>query len=221
MKKKTRLFSTFFVIILSWICVCDWHTDIFPFQQSLGEEPSTPNGPSGRYEPGHCQIQHIQPQRYQAAAAEAPGTCWVHTHAQSPPTDTNKHHWHHLSSIFIRKGKSNTLTSTNLGDSYTEAPITTNSTVLGVVPSSLIFSRGSSLMNMLFTSFDTFLSTRALRILCHLRLYNDQLPSCSLSSQTICIFHFHSSLPGSDTWLSSNKRVYLTLRTLGCWKKCL
>lgn len=68
----------------------------FPFQQPLGEEPSAPNGPSGRHEPGHCQIQHIQPQPYQAAAAEAPGTCCVHTqpthrHKQAPLTPSQQH----------------------------------------------------------------------------------------------------------------------------------
>lgn len=81
---------------------------LFPLQQPLGEEPSATDGPSGRHEPGHCQIQHIQPQPYQATAAEAPGTCCVHTHTHTPPTDTNKHHWHHLSSIYIREGKPNT-----------------------------------------------------------------------------------------------------------------
>lgn len=70
---------------------------------------------------------------------------------------------------------------------------------IGVVPSSLTFSRGCFLLNIIYTPFDTFPSTRAPCISCRSASFknNNEPSSRSQSSHTIYIFHFHSSLPVS------------------------
>lgn len=53
--------------------------------------------------------------------------------------------------------------------------------------------------HIIYTPFDTFPSTRAPCISCRSASFknNNEPPSRSQSSHTICIFHFHSSLPVS------------------------
>lgn len=68
----------------------------------------------------------------------------------------------------------------------------------GVVPGSLTFSRGCFFIErIIYIPFDTLPSTRAPCISCRSASFknNNEPPSPSRSSHTICIFHFHSSLP--------------------------
>lgn len=97
------IFLAAFAHIFCWDSNPLTDTEIISFQQPFGEESSASDGQGRWPEPRHCQIQHLQPQPEQAAAAEAPGNSCKHTAGLSgskvptPPTQRASGSSRHIS----------------------------------------------------------------------------------------------------------------------------